>query len=214
MFGHGEKHCNVKTKCAYCSESHKTSECANAGDSSPKCSNCKQSHPSTDQACISRSKYLEMQERTTKKKPPHPPVAFKPINVASNNNNVINNNQPNFDSMHIFPSLPLTANRWKTNPRVNQQQQIYHHSQRQQQQQQQVPQQHQQQQQHLPSIRVVEQPLSCDDASQQNDLFSQEELASLTMEMISKLSQCKTKFDQFNVIAQLATKYLYCHNGK
>ena len=44
-------------------------------------------------------------------------------------------------------------------------------------------------------------------------LFSMEELNSLCTEMITYLSVCKNKIEQFNVIAQLACKFLYS-NGK
>ena len=44
-------------------------------------------------------------------------------------------------------------------------------------------------------------------------LFSMEELNSLCMEMITSLSVCKTKLDQFNAIARLATKFLYSNSN-
>lgn len=42
-----------------------------------------------------------------------------------------------------------------------------------------------------------------------NDLFTEEELSRLTSELISKLQNCNSKSEQFNVITQLAVKYLY-----
>lgn len=41
-----------------------------------------------------------------------------------------------------------------------------------------------------------------------NDLFSLEELKTLTFELIENLKNCKTKSDQFNVITNLAFKFL------
>lgn len=41
-----------------------------------------------------------------------------------------------------------------------------------------------------------------------NDLFSLEELKTLTLELIEKLSSCKTKKEQFNVVTDLAFKFL------
>lgn len=42
-----------------------------------------------------------------------------------------------------------------------------------------------------------------------NNLFSLDEIKSLTMELISKLKNCKSKEDQFEVITSLACKFLY-----
>lgn len=42
-----------------------------------------------------------------------------------------------------------------------------------------------------------------------NDLFSFEELKDLTMELISKLQNCKSRADQFEVVTSLACKFLY-----
>ena len=42
-----------------------------------------------------------------------------------------------------------------------------------------------------------------------SNLFTEQEFAELTFEMISKLKECSSKEQQFNVIAQLAIKYLY-----
>ena len=42
-----------------------------------------------------------------------------------------------------------------------------------------------------------------------NDLFTEEEVSRLTTELISKLRACSSKSEQFNVITQLAVKYLY-----
>lgn len=44
--------------------------------------------------------------------------------------------------------------------------------------------------------------------TQNNDLFSIDEIKSLTMELISNLQKCKTKADQFDVITSLACKFL------
>lgn len=41
-----------------------------------------------------------------------------------------------------------------------------------------------------------------------NDLFSYQEIIALTQEMLSGLSSCKSKFEQFAVIAALSAKYL------
>lgn len=44
---------------------------------------------------------------------------------------------------------------------------------------------------------------------QKSNLFSQKEITDLTIDVVSKLKKCNSKEDQFNVITQLAIKYLY-----
>lgn len=44
--------------------------------------------------------------------------------------------------------------------------------------------------------------------SNNQDLFSFEELKTLTVELITNLSKCKTRSDQFEVITNLAFKFL------
>lgn len=60
------------------------------------------------------------------------------------------------------------------------------------------------------------QPSSNQNSSQQfDDLFTEQEITSLTSELVLGLKNCKNKHDQFNVIAQLAVKYLGAnHNNK
>lgn len=47
------------------------------------------------------------------------------------------------------------------------------------------------------------------EATQSADLFSFEDINKLIQEIINNLIQCNNKAEQFNVIAQLAVKYLY-----
>lgn len=42
-----------------------------------------------------------------------------------------------------------------------------------------------------------------------NNLFSEQEITNLTMDIVNGLQNCSNKHEQFNVIAQLAIKYLY-----
>lgn len=47
-----------------------------------------------------------------------------------------------------------------------------------------------------------------------NNLFSEQEISQLTLEMISRLRSCTSREEQFNVITQLTIKYLYSYTGK
>lgn len=58
-----------------------------------------------------------------------------------------------------------------------------------------------------PSVSGWNRPQSGNNTN--NNLFSIEEMKNLTIELISNLSKCKTKSDQFEVITSLAFKFLY-----
>lgn len=50
------------------------------------------------------------------------------------------------------------------------------------------------------------------EAACSSNLFTENEITELTFELISKLKECKTKHEQFNVIAKLAIKYVYSNS--
>lgn len=184
MYGHGEKHCHIKTHCANCSENHDTKDCKS---NTIKCANCMETHKSTDPVCISRKSFFEIREKlsarnkssTFTKRIHNEPSqsqfisnandfpALKPINrnisssaAATNKTDLASNDNSNFWANNINKTGFLGSN---NNNNTN-------------------------------STSV---------------LFSLDEINSLTAEMITLLSQCHTKADQFNCIAQLAIKYLY-----
>lgn len=185
MFGHGERNCRVKTYCAICAGPHTTSECDNT--SVFKCANCNESHKATDITCISRSKYLEMKANAKRKRVPNSRAAF------SNPTSVLTaEKQISFASMTDFPSLPqrrqaLTATQSNTAYAIPQPSNVWAN--------------HTQTSSNVANTNEMH-------AASNSTLFSFEELNSLAMEMITKLSVCKTKVEQFEVITHLATKFL------
>lgn len=187
MFGHGSSFCNVNKACAYCSESHNSQECTNR-EKPPKCVNCGEQHAATDASCRKRLEFIEIQNRLKAK-----------------------NRRRRFGTEHgIHDSLPSRNTSFNLNTSD-------------------FPQLVQKKQQHSNNTPPVSAPRSLPTTltssslqkttaprppNQNNNLFSFDELISLKNEMLSKLSLCKSRQDQFNVIADLSIKYLYTNNGQ
>ncbi|XP_055923397.1 uncharacterized protein LOC129953890 [Eupeodes corollae] len=193
MFGHGENNYHVKTYCSICAGSHKTEECVNKDKF--KCANCNESHKSTDLICQSRNKYLEIRAKIASK-------TRRSLKTKLTNPNV---SVPFYLSINDFPSLPTRpSSKHIENNNNNRVSNSWVHT------------------QHSPSSssfpaaaapsnihQHISAPTINANITNSGELFSMEELNSLVMEMITKLSTCKTKNDQFYAIAQLATKFLY-----
>lgn len=65
MYGHGEKGCFVKTKCANCAGSHKTQLCD--ATEKARCANCNGTHKSTETSCPNRLMYLNIKQTIQQK---------------------------------------------------------------------------------------------------------------------------------------------------
>lgn len=169
MFGHGEKGCSIKTKCAYCSGRHKTKDCKNKDK--VKCANCNNTHTSTDISCPVRASFLDIRENIQRKNNRYPShgnrIYQSRKNITTNLNTLDNNN---------FPQLPNSNARFENNTMAWPRSQINNKR---------------------------------NTTQTSNELFTVEEISQLTLDIVSKLKSCKTKDEQFYVITQLATKYLY-----
>lgn len=151
MFGHGSNKCNVKTYCAICAGSHKTTECKS---DIIKCANCKGSHKAMSSECPNRATYLEFKQRSQPRK------ITRPIHKSTHNRNEeYTTHFPNTLNQNITTNV----NPWANISPLNQ---------------------------------------------NNENLFSIEELKSLTVELIKNLSNCKSRIDQFEVITSLAFKFL------
>lgn len=166
MFGHGEKGCSIKTRCALCSGRHKTSECINK--EKVKCANCNNTHKATDISCPVRESFLLLRENINRKNSRsqnYGSMNLQNRRRVSTNINILENN--------AFPPLPkynekiVNASVWPNTNRNN------------------------------------------NKTTSSNELFTVEEISQLTLDVINKLKTCKTKEEQFNIITQLAIKYLY-----
>lgn len=186
MFGHGEKWCSVRTKCALCAGKHKTADCKSTGQN--KCANCNGNHKSIDVNCPNRQTFLEIREN----------INIKNSSRAPHQQYRNNNNQTSVRSQQNLNQYSIGS--------INNNEPFYR-------------QQPQQQQQHAVSNRSSTNNFTNSMFSNNvsyssklrgnNDLFTENEISQLTIEMITQLRECKSKEQQFNVIAQLTIKYLY-----
>ncbi|XP_055381851.1 putative uncharacterized protein DDB_G0282499 [Condylostylus longicornis] len=180
MFGHGEKHCNVKTFCAFCSQNHKSNECPNK--SSPQCANCKGAHYSTDTTCPSRSAYINILSKNKKNQNASTSrYQNKNVNMTTNYNanfpSIIKNSQqqqnaPQRQHTSTWSNVNFINNNNLSNTNNN-----------------------------ISGITS--------NTNTNNNLFSAQEINNLTNELLSKLSKCINKTEQFFVITDLVAKYLY-----
>lgn len=169
MYGHGEKGCSIKTKCAFCSGRHKTNVCPNK--EKVKCANCHEPHAATDTSCKLRESFLLLRENIQRKNSRH----VNRNNQNKNSNNATTNNNYTLE-YRDFPNLP-NSNRQHDNTRFA-----------------------------WPSTQNKNFTRNTQNS---NDLFTAEEITQLVLDILNKLKPCKSKEEQFHVVTQLATKYLY-----
>lgn len=165
MFGHGEKGCSVKPRCANCAEKHNTIDCKAV--SKIQCANCGDKHKSTDLSCPNRSSYLELREK----------LAMK-TQRSKKYVTAFNSHTENFPALNrsVQNTTSFVNTNWRPTNNNN-------------------------------NIKAVNNMSNV--TNSENTLFTEEELLQLTTEMISKLRNCTNKEQQFNVIAQLAIKFVY-----
>lgn len=180
MYGHGEKNCNIKTHCANCSENHGTNECKSM---IIKCANCNEAHKSNDPSCISRKSFVEIRERLSSRNKQRSSFMMTKRNINQQPHLFIPSND-DFPTLKPHKSSEPTAAAKNVNEGDT-----------------------------CPNVWSSRTTSKTDFDRQQTNtsslLFSMDEINSLTAEMITLLSHCKSKADQFNCIAQLAIKYLY-----
>lgn len=163
MFGHGSKHCNIKTFCANCSGPHPTSQCNNPNI--VKCANCHGAHKSTEKSCPSRLNYVQFREKFATKKPQSSPPTrgFVPRKNDFPSLTSGNTNQPS------ATNVAWSSFRFNNSPKET---------------------------------------VTNSTNGNNPNLFSLHEIQMITTELVSKLRLCKDKHEQFNVITELAIKYL------
>lgn len=208
LFGHGTKHCGMPARCKFCSESHESSSCTplkEAYDESmekmeetaepkiidgftPKCCNCGQPHIATDPTCSERKKYIDLQHRLADRN-----RAMHPKKTST---------QP------LVSKKEAPAGRWNntTNSRLTTGLSFadavagHHNS-------------------HPPGFQAASNNTAATAANRgtsqgqhaecSNNLFSFDEINSLLNELLSGLSSCRDKTEQFKLISNLAIKYIY-----
>lgn len=113
MYGHGERGCWIRTRCAICSGRHKTTECANKENK--KCANCKQLHVSTDISCPARVSFLELRAKIQNRNAIHNNKQRNVNRTRSNVNIIHSNNFPrlvrnNDNIVNETQQWPITRN--------------------------------------------------------------------------------------------------------
>lgn len=182
LFGHGSMHCHARTSCAFCSGSHKTTECPKPD--ALRCANCSGPHKSSDLNCTSRVQYLEIRQKLSA---PHRSNHKKSVSAV--------HTQMHADpqSLSHFPPLPtrsiaLRTHQSKPADRPQPLTSIRIDN----------------------GITAARERMSKPAApTPSNKLFSYEEITSLLNEVLAKLQTCSSRSDQFNVITSLAIKYIY-----
>lgn len=205
-FGHASSNCNLKTRCSYCGDNHIYKNCphnpnvmninsknimvdeisenaeSNKQPSQPKCCNCGKNHIAISEECDHRKEYLSLKEELKKNR----------------NHQYRQNSQQ--QSNTINSSTQYNNRNYHTQEQKNQAE-VNHPSglntssfiniNR------------------LPNNQHTNTHPKYSDVLKSDDSFSLNEIIGLVNEIISKLSVCKNKAEQFAVITQLSVKYLF-----
>lgn len=186
LYGHGNRNCHLLPRCLMCAGQHTKANCPSVNDVNfiPKCSLCGDSHVSNDPNCPKKAEYIAMRKSTSQR--------YRPPNASVSADNLRQQRSVEANSL-ITPQPRALSSQTTPKPSTSQvttatttntNQTSY-------------------------SRIVSEQPIG----KNNEELFSAEELINLTMELIHNLSNCKTKSEQFQVVSNLAFKFVYPHHG-
>lgn len=203
QLGHGTRHCHLEPRCKYCAEGHLSDNCPAIKEAleatekgqpetqskdqlwkvkfTPKCCNCDEPHVATDTRCKKKEEFLLMQQRLASK------------NRRQQQRSVL----PRHES---FPPLQPVHQQVDRLP-IRQRSNLMSYSQA---------------ATRAPAQRPGDfafpstQPLPrLSNPANDSELFTFQEINSLLRELVSGLSTCKNKLEQFQVVTNLAIKYLY-----
>lgn len=190
LYGHGSKNCNLPPRCLLCAGSHSKSNCpASKKDQfTPRCCLCNGSHQSNHVECPKRTSYITMRLETSGRYKQHQtPNRNTASHQASSNTQPQQNNvnRPNAWSSLFknFSQPPPSSSPPPPPPAHN-------------------------------LSNLHQSPANTTGSSHQqhqqnNDLFTMEELINISNELINELSKCTTKIQQFQVVNQLAIKFVF-----
>lgn len=218
--GHGTRNCNLVPRCMYCAQEHLSEDCKDmeaaiiaAGTQqkttsmeadgteevirvtfTPKCCNCDGPHVATSPECKARADFLDLQRR-----------------LAARNRKQSTRQAFAIHQQH-FPELPSTQRRALTQDQHRPATQPKTYSQMTRQDynrsftgaprvaQALLP---------TPFLLNEQHSLSSSSADTNSNLFSYEEITSLLHDVLRGLKGCRDRSDQFQVITNLAIKYVY-----
>lgn len=194
MYGHGTSYCNRKLRCKKCGENHSGEDCI---IELVKCVNCGGDHEADSKDCSDREKYVAIRQNISINR------QLGNYKYASNNNRVNSGFESSQNRLSASqPNSANSRNQFQFNRNVN----FNARSLTQ-----------------FPELRhdrtnvdrdgffkqfSSSQPVSNQNTSNNENLFSIDELTSLVSELTTKISACRTRAQQFEVIMRLSLQYL------
>lgn len=180
MYGHGTSFCSKTLRCLKCGEPHESVNCK-VPDANLKCCLCTGNHAANSPDCPKLKEYVLIQENVKIRK------HLRTTN-STTTRNTSNQRPPNLFNADKFPALSSPRQTqmhqmWNTTFNTNQ-----------------------------PKPTHINRPNEESNRAEQrsaHDLFTYEEILSLVSDMVSSLSGCKTKYEQFEVLTRLTVTYLY-----
>jgi hypothetical protein len=192
--GHGQRNCNLEHRCVICSENHPSADCPftrNSQSADPsllKCANCGGNHTASYISCSKKIEHMKRVQEAKSKPQSSPKNGSKPFVFGADVNNFpfLGNNRQNQQNSGF---------NFKNNNTTNTNNELLYSSQ-------------------LKSANTnsITNRLNLNQNSSQqvnNNLFSFAEIVALTNEIVTKLRNCRTREDQFQIIMQLSIKYCY-----
>lgn len=209
MYGHGTSFCYKTAKCFKCGENHSTTDCSKLDTDPEKCANCNGNHKSNYKECPAISNYQMIRENINLTNKITRLTNNKKINPAISLRSKMLSERKSLDeikqfSVKDFPSMPAVNLSEERNNFFSQFSGQKRSSQ-----------QRFQQGNSSQQLNSQQNSLGQNECDNQHtsELFSYDEMLSLINELVSSISICRTRAEQFQVITKLSIKYIY-QNGK
>lgn len=210
-YGHGTRHCHMPARCLYCTNSHESQQCPAvkaAYDSAKEklkttgtteevepqvldgflaqCCNCNGSHLASDPTCPERERYQRIQRNASQRNSRRSQAIKQLPSHATDFPPLPGNNYANAPISNSQRKM-TNCNQQRSFSQVTAQGCTKRHT-----------------TQLMPVSSQNDPGNSCS-----SDLFSFQEINCLLQELISDLGRCRNKSEQFQVITNLAIKYIY-----
>jgi hypothetical protein len=191
QFSHGTRNCNIQPKCVKCGEGHLSEQCPNdeiikADQRALKCANCGEKHAANFSECSVRLNYIQYREQLVEKE-----RARKFLNgggIHSPAGPFINKYRGSYK-----PAPPPSHNAWSSNGQ-NLAAKMENNN-------------------NTNSRLNSYTTNNTNNNNNNSNLYSPMEIMKITNDIFSKLSSCKSKADQINVIIGIVSKYVYNFDG-
>lgn len=184
MFGHGSSNCYLPKKCLICAQEHSHTDCPEKDKEKIKCANCGKNHLANDEKCGHLREYISKKTKAN----------YRNRNRTNNVkfNPVFTNDDYNFPAFRGQRNQPMQNQRPGSRPSYSSALRNNNSSRR--------------------SSIATDATNNSNHHTGMNangELFTAEELLKLSTELINNLYKCRNKSEQFKVIVDLATKFVY-----